>query len=212
MPVPFDTSATQMSNPTLRIALRGTRLRLKRHAAAAALLGLGACLPLAASAETSLLQPSSFFTQFGSAHSTRALTAGLTWDMPYRWQLGTGEVSSYLEASYSYWHIQSQDRAGLSQLSQVALVPVLRYRPDDGASPWFVEAGIVLTATSSVYRTRQKSFSTSFNFGTHLAVGRSFGERGQHEVSLRLEHFSNAGIKHPNPGENFIQVRYARRF
>ena len=201
-----------MSDQTLSMAFQWPELRLKRQAAAAVLLGFGACLSQAASAETSLLQPSSFFTQFGSAHSTRALTAGLTWDMPYRWQLGTGEVSSYLEASYSYWNVQSRDRAGLSQLSQFALVPALRYRPDDGASPWFVEAGVGLTATSSVYRTRQKSFSTSFNFGTHLAVGRSFGERGQHEISLRLEHFSNAGIKHPNPGENFIQVRYARRF
>ena len=103
-----------------------------------------------------------------------------------------------------------ESRSRLAEASRPAVR--LRYRPDDGASPWFVEAGIGLTATSSVYRTRQKSFSTSFNFGTHLAVGRSFGERGQHEVSLRLEHFSNAGIKHPNPGENFIQVRYARRF
>ena len=73
-------------------------------------------------------------------------------------------------------------------------------------------AGVGLTATSSVYQTRQKHFSTSFNFGTHLAIGRSFGERREHEVSLRIEHFSNAGIKHPNPGENFVQLRYARRF
>lgn len=176
------------------------------------LLGIGTCISQVAWADTPSLQPSSFFTQFGSAHGTRTLTAGLTWDMPYRWQLGPGEVSSYLEASYSYWQIRSQDRTDLSQLSQFALVPVLRYRPGDGASPWFLETGVGLTATSSVYRTKQKNFSTSFNFGTHLAVGRSFGENGQHEIALRIEHFSNAGIKHPNPGENFVQIRYARRF
>jgi hypothetical protein len=27
------------------------------------------------------------------------------------------------------------------------------------------------------------------------------------EVALRVEHFSNAGISHPNPGENFLQLR-----
>lgn len=74
------------------------------------------------------------------------------------------------------------------------------------------ETGVGLTATSSRYRTRQKSFSTSFNFSTHLAVGRSFGAQREHGIALRLKHFSNAGIKHPNPGENFLQLRYARRF
>ena len=34
----------------------------------------------------------------------------------------------------------------------------------------------------------------------------------RHELALRLQHFSNAGIKHPNPGENFVQLRYAQGF
>jgi len=173
---------------------------------------IGACISQVGRADTPLHQPATVFAQVGSAHGTRALTAGLTWDLPYRWQLGPGELNSYLEVSYAYWQIQSADRAGLSHLSQFALVPVLRYRPADGASPWFLETGVGVTATSSVYRTRQKSFSTTFNFSTHLAIGRSFGAQHQHEIALRLEHFSNAGIKHPNPGENFVQLRYASRF
>ncbi|AGU53451.1 putative lipid A 3-O-deacylase [Variovorax paradoxus B4] len=201
-----------MSDRTFRFNLRLPQLRRRRHGAAMVLLGIVACISQVARADTPLHPPSSLFTQFGSAHGTRTLTAGLTWDLPYRWQLGPGELSSYLEASYAYWQIQSMDRVGLSHLSQLALIPVLRYRPADGASPWFFETGLGVTATSSVYRTRQKSFSTSFNFGTHLAVGRNFGAQRQHEIALRLEHFSNAGIKHPNPGENFVQIRYARRF
>ncbi|WPG35393.1 acyloxyacyl hydrolase [Variovorax sp. EBFNA2] len=201
-----------MSDPTFHFSLRLPQLRRKRHGAAMVLLGIVACISQAARADTPAHHPSSLFSQFGSAHGTRTLTAGLTWDLPYRWQLGPGELSSYLETSYAYWRIQAADRAGLSHLSQLALVPVLRYRPDEGSSPWFFETGVGLTATSSRYRTRQKSFSTSFNFSTHLAVGRSFGAQREHEIALRLEHFSNAGIKHPNPGENFLQLRYARRF
>ncbi|MDP9920711.1 hypothetical protein J2W24_006393 [Variovorax boronicumulans] len=185
----------------------------RRRLQATAWLGLGLCLShVGDAAAQELTHPSSAFVQAGSAHGTRTLTVGLSWDLPYRWQLGPGELSSYLEASYAYWQIQSADRAGLSHLSQLALVPVLRYRPEEGASPWFFETGVGVTATSSRYRTRQKSFSTSFNFSTHLAVGRSFGAQREHEIALRLEHFSNAGIKHPNPGENFVQLRYARRF
>ena len=185
----------------------------RRSLKAATWLCLGLCLSHAGdTAAQAFAPPASAFVQAGSAHGTRTLTVGLSWDLPYRWQLGPGELSSYLEASYAYWQIQSADRAGLSHLSQLALVPVLRYRPADGASPWFFETGLGVTATSSIYKTRQKSFSTSFNFSTHLAVGRSFGEQRRHEIALRLEHFSNAGIKHPNPGENFVQIRYARRF
>jgi hypothetical protein len=33
----------------------------------------------------------------------------------------------------------------------------------------------------------------------------------QRELVLRVEHFSNAGIKHPNPGENYVQLRYTHR-
>ena len=28
-----------------------------------------------------------------------------------------------------------------------------------------------------------------------------------HELALRVQHYSNAGIRHPNPGENFVQLR-----
>ena len=78
--------------------------------------------------------------------------------------------------------------------------------------PWFVEAGLGGYVSSKLYESRDKRFSTAFNFGTHIGVGYLFGEQLKNEISLRLEHHSNAGIKHPNPGDNFLQLRYARRF
>jgi hypothetical protein len=63
-----------------------------------------------------------------------------------------------------------------------------------------------------IFRTTDKQFSTAFNFGDHIAVGMQFGEGGLHEVSLRLQHFSSACIKEPNPGENFVQLRYGMRY
>ena len=92
------------------------------------------------------------------------------------------------------------------------LTPTLRWRADQGHSPWFVEAGIGLSYMTDRYITVRKEFSTSFNFASHLGVGYNFGERRRHEVQVRIEHASNAGIKHPNPGENFAQLRYAYHF
>lgn len=60
-----------------------------------------------------------------------------------------------------------------------------------------------------LFSTGQKRFSSKFNFDDHVAIGRDFGHV---EVSLRGEHFSNAGISRPNPGEDFGQLRIAYRF
>jgi lipid A 3-O-deacylase len=155
--------------------------------------------------------PSSAFVQAGSMSGTRSLTVGLAWDGDRRWGLGSGELGSYLELALSRWRYDSATGAGEDSLTQVALTPVFRWRPDAGASPWFLEAGVGLSLTSKLYETPAKRFSTSFNFGSHLGVGRNFGTHGEHELSLRAEHFSNAGIRHPNPGENFVEVRYAYR-
>lgn len=169
----------------------------------------GVAVPAAAQ---SALAPDGNFVQFGTVHDTHTATYGLTWDLPWRRDFAGGQLTSYLEASVALWDYGAKDRSGSSRLAQLALVPSLRYRPSGGRSPWFVDAGVGATLMSKVYATQDKQFSTAFNFATHLAVGRSFGERGQHELSVRVEHFSNAGIKHPNPGENFLQIRYAYRF
>ena len=156
--------------------------------------------------------PTSIFLQAGTTGNTHGFTAGVTWDWARQWTLGGGRVAGYWEASVSEWSYLAADARRTAWLGQVGLIPVFRYRPAGGASPWFFEAGVGLTLTTSLYETDRKRFSTSFNFADHLTVGRNFGQYSEHEWSLRLQHFSNGGIKHPNPGEDFIQLRYAYRF
>lgn len=156
--------------------------------------------------------PSAVFVQAGSAAHTHEVTLGLMWDWSGRWPLAHGEVSGYWDASVSRWSYPSADGRRAAWLAQIGATPVLRWRANEGLSPWFAEVGIGATFTTNVYETSSKRFSTRFNFGDHLAIGRNFGPGREHELALRLEHFSNAGIKHPNPGENFLQLRYVRRF
>lgn len=155
---------------------------------------------------------SAVFVQAGSASGARVLTAGLTWDWGSQRMLGPGQLSGYLEASLSQWRYERGISLGRGHLTHLGLTPVFRWRLDSGDSPWFMEAGVGLSLTSALYQTESKRFSTRFNFGTHLGVGRNFGDRREHELALRIEHFSNAGIKHPNPGENFVQIRYSFRY
>lgn len=146
------------------------------------------------------------------AQSTHQLAGGLDWDWQAQWALGGGRLSGYWEVSVSGWSYPTPDGRRTAWLGQVGVVPVLRYRPENGVSPWFYEIGIGATVTTTLYESERKRFSSNFNFGDHLAVGRSFGPQNRHELALRFEHFSNAGLKQPNPGENFIELRYTRRF
>ncbi|WP_119154605.1 acyloxyacyl hydrolase [Caldimonas tepidiphila] len=155
--------------------------------------------------------PQGGFVQAGAGEDVGALTAGLTWPWERRWRVAGGELGGYWEASLSRWRI-GHDTAPRSGLNQFALTPVFRWRPGGGASDWFAEGAIGLTYSSSRYDTGEKRFSTHFNFGDHVALGRSFGADRRHELLLRVQHFSNAGVRRPNPGENFVQLRYAARF
>lgn len=155
--------------------------------------------------------PSSVFAQVGTVRSTRSASVGTTWDWSPTWAFGPGRLGGYWEASAAVWSYRAvgDDR---KELLQLGLKPVFRYRFEGSVSPWFVEAGVGLTVTSRVYHTERKQFSTAFEFGDHLAVGRTFGADGNQELALRVEHFSNGGISQPNPGETFLQLRYAYRF
>jgi lipid A 3-O-deacylase len=126
------------------------------------------------------------------------------------WRLGSWIVKTSVEADLAYWHSRS-DQTGHQSLFEVGVTPVFRFAPASDAYRFFVEAGIgahFLSHTSISGR----QFSTSFQFGDLIGAGWRFGGRRQYEISLRVEHFSNAGIAHPNQGIEFAMLRLARRF
>ena len=63
-----------------------------------------------------------------------------------------------------------------------------------------------------LYEDETRRFSTRFQFRDHVAFGWSLGATGRHELSVQLEHFSNAGVASPNPGVDLLGVRYAVAF
>lgn len=155
------------------------------------------------------------FAEAGStSHDTQSLTVGVTFhsalvDRP----LWGGRLTSHWDLYISQWRGESltpgRDR---ESLTQIAFVPTLRLRLDQGRSRWFVEGGIGASLMDSRYLTPHKTFSTRFNFADHLGAGLNLGARRQHELALRLQHVSNANIKKPNPGEDFLQLRYSTAF
>ena len=121
-----------------------------------------------------------------------------------------GEWTAHAEGFVSYWNAP-QVAGSHKNFWQVGLVPVLRYR-FGASSPLFAEAGIGVTFMDDVYTSRRKTFATRFQFQDTLGIGMNLGAKREHEIGVRFSHFSNAGIKKPNPGENFTQLRYAHSF
>jgi lipid A 3-O-deacylase len=146
-----------------------------------------------------------------TSHGTTSLTAGVAWAPFWKRTGAGGEWTAHAEGFVSWWNAP-QVAGSHRNFWQAGLLPVLRYRFGNGSSPLFAEASIGATFMDDVYTSRRKTFSTRFQFQDTLGVGMSLGARREHEVGLRFSHFSNAGIKHPNPGENFVQLRYAHAF
>jgi lipid A 3-O-deacylase len=148
-------------------------------------------------------------TLHGSGNSDMAgIGVMLPWLSVPGWQ-GSGR-SFYWDIFASQWRGPLNDDH--RSIAQIGALATWRYRFDDGASPWFVEGGIGVSVMDRLYQTDDRGFSTAFQFTEAIGGGYSFGTNRRHELSLRLQHFSNAGIKKPNPGENFVRLRYAYRF
>ena len=146
-----------------------------------------------------------WYVQGGVAEDAQSLTIGASRDWRWEKQYRYGHVSGQWQGEVGRWHSDSENS------TQVGLTPALRWRPNGWDESWFVEGGIGVNVIFPKYDTRVKEFSTTFNFGDHIAIGKRFGHAQQHEWSLRFQHFSNARIKRPNPGENFLQFRYTHR-
>jgi lipid A 3-O-deacylase len=147
----------------------------------------------------------------GSTSDTSGLTLGGTTPIHYRSRLWSTQVGAFWEFYASRFTASAPgNRTYLTSL--FGITPEFRFRFDNGLSPWFADAGVGLSYTNKRYQSDTKQFSTQFNFGTNIGVGYTFGTMRDQEVSLRFEHYSNGGYREPNPGENFVELRYSHLF
>ncbi len=122
----------------------------------------------------------------------------LAWQSAPIWRSGRGAhpLDVSLEASAgrfsrdgdSTWH--------------VGLTPILRWWMTPSNA---IEAGIGANLLSSTY-IGPKGMATAYQFGDSIGLVHRF-EASPWSAGVRFSHYSNAGIKHPNPGQNFLQLR-----
>ncbi len=158
-------------------------------------------------------RPDAAFSQVGAGAATDAWSIGGQWHWNRAWILRDSlVVHGRWEFSVGRWRTDpDEEGSDRAWVTQVSVVPTLRL---SGLSErgWYAELGSGPSLLAPLFRSRDRAFSTEFNFQSHLALGYVLGERREHDIGLRIEHFSNAGIRDPNPGVEFASLRYTYRF
>ncbi len=155
--------------------------------------------------------------EYGKSNSSNAdvklYRIGLQWDWQKKWlDTGNWHVGGYWDLNLGYWDNSSTAKTN-NGLADIGLTPVFRFQQNNpGRFAPYVEAGVGMHFLSETSVSEERKFSTSFQFGDHVGVGLRFGDKGRYDVGYRYQHLSNAGIKDPNQGINFHQLRLQYRF
>jgi len=120
-------------------------------------------------------------------------------------------LSGYWDGNIAYWRANRWNDVedNRKNLAVIGLTPVFRWEADDKLG-FYGEAGIGLSVFSHVYRNTHRQLSTAFEFADHVGVGYVF--QNKWDVGVRVQHYSNGGIKHPNGGVNLALLRVAYKF
>jgi lipid A 3-O-deacylase len=200
----------------LRRASRPIAVRPRRGRVVRALLAATASAAIAAIETASAAPPNDFagFVQAGEGdRAVKSVAFGATATFTAQDPANPGPWSVYGEAVVGEWFAHHRDPGQPRSVTQFTVAPVLRYTVAGGAfHDVFIEAGVGLSVITPHFQDHGRTFSTTFNFDDHASLGKRFGTRREYEWSVRVEHFSNGGIRNPNPGQNFAQVRLARHF
>lgn len=171
---------------------------------------LAALLALPTLATAASIDGASF--EAGSGSKVDMVRFGVQSNWERRWFQSNGtHLAAYWDATLQQWRgTQYRGNPGQRQhITSIGITPVFRLRADDGKG-WYVEGGIGAHLMSEVYNNASNELSTAFQFGDHIGAGYVFNNGW--EAALKLQHFSNGGIKRPNDGVNFVVLKVARSF
>ena len=137
----------------------------------------------------------------GGTHSVEIWRVGAQWQQRPKW-LKQSPWQLYWDLSVGSWN------SATGTVHDFGVTPELRH--PIGSRGTYFDAGIGFHVLSDSHISSDFGFSTRFQFGDHVGVGYNFGPL---DVSARLQHLSNGGMRNPNPGINFLllRVRYPLR-
>ncbi|MEB0138280.1 MULTISPECIES: acyloxyacyl hydrolase [unclassified Undibacterium] len=150
--------------------------------------------------------------EFASGNRSQFVRAGAQWNWDKAWFQSNGtHLGGYWDVTLTQWRNNAyQGVSGATQnITDIGITPVFRLQ-NDNKKGWYGEAGIGAHLFSHVYSNNNRQFSTAFQFGDHIGVG--YVLNSGWDIGLKIQHFSNGAIKHPNPGANLAVIKVGRSF
>lgn len=151
--------------------------------------------------------------EVGNGDATDMWRVGAQWNWDQKWFTGGDWVlGGYWDLSLGAWDGDS-NAGGNKNITEAGLTPVFRWqqKTPSGLAP-YLEGAIGFHLLSKTRINAKREFGSAFQFGTHVGAGIRFGDRRQFDLGYRYQHLSNGGIKNPNDGINFNQLRFAYSF
>jgi len=148
--------------------------------------------------------------EYGSGSKVSMVRLGLqsNWKAPL-WRFSETQIGGYWDFSASFWRGTRHRGLHASQsLAAIGVTPVFRWERHDQRGP-YGEFGIGAHLLSELYNNNGDRMSTRFQFGDHIGVGYRWDRV---DLGLKFQHYSNGGIKKPNPGVDFVALRLLYAF
>ena len=148
-----------------------------------------------------------------SSHLSERTYVSVAYDrtLPELWQQQLPwNLAGYTEFSLSYWGGCSGGDCG--HVFDAGVIPMFRLQPAWMAKlSGYWEAGLGIHLISRT-RIGPQIYSTGFQFSETAGMGILFGPGHRYEAGIRFMHESNADLKTPNDGMNFLLLRLALRW
>lgn len=150
--------------------------------------------------------------EFATGNKTQMARVGAQWNWANTWFQSNGtHLGGYWDLTAAQWR---QNRfqnipGNTKDIYDIGITPVFRFQSDSKLG-FYGEAGIGAHYLTDLYDNNGRRFSTKFEFGDHIGVGYVFANKW--ELGLKVQHFSNGGIKQPNSGANFAVIKASYRF
>jgi hypothetical protein len=141
----------------------------------------------------------------GSRHRVRKieLDAGWTRQQPL-WQGQSWRLGLRHEIALGQWRVPDA-----RNITELGYSPVFRLEHPSASGTFFVEGSIGVRLLSHIRLAQNTTLTTAYQFADMAGVGMQWGQGpGAQTVGLRFQHQSNADIKKPNPGIDFLILYY----
>jgi hypothetical protein len=150
--------------------------------------------------------------EVGAGKSVQMVRVAGQSDWNQHWLATSGyHLSGYWDFNLAQWRGNAyRNVAGRHEnITVIGVTPVFRWESDDKLG-LYAEGGIGASLFSRLYNNAGNRLSTAYEFADHIGVGYALANKW--DLSARVQHYSNGGIKHPNSGVNWFVIKAAYRF